>query len=269
VSIRLKTIINCQDNTRLADVVFIHGLGGGWHRSWRAQWSYGQYWPRWLGEDNPQVGVWSLDYAMRPPISLEELGRQALETLSLHGIGARPVIFICHSFGGLLAKQILQEASRPSTNGSCIFYSTKVIFFLSTPHMGVEIELTGPLRQARRFRPTIPIDELAPHNPFLVDLNEWFKVNSAHLRMRAYYENRPIGSAVIVKTANARISMDDIPTEVVNANHISICKLRNRNELIYRDVSEYISLLLCGISPTGIIASPKPLVYAKGLVLSH
>ena len=43
--------------------MFIHGLGGDSFGTWRDGTDDANLWPRWLGEEFPDVGVWSLGYA--------------------------------------------------------------------------------------------------------------------------------------------------------------------------------------------------------------
>jgi hypothetical protein len=59
----------CEDRRQRGDVLYVHGLNSNPRRSWFAPGEPDQYWPSWLGEDLPDVGVWCLGYenaALKP-----------------------------------------------------------------------------------------------------------------------------------------------------------------------------------------------------------
>ena len=71
----------------------------------------------------------------------------------------RPIVFICHGFGGLLVKRVLvpsMKRSQAVVHLRSIFTSTYAIVFLGTPHNGVRKE--GLLLQHQRPE----ADELGP-----------------------------------------------------------------------------------------------------------
>ena len=113
-------VANTNQLNRTADVVFLHGLGGDARVTLGAKRLEGDFdldafWPRWLGEDFPDVGVWSVQYnaaASKWKGSSMPIGDRAtsvLDLLHVSGLGVRPLVFITHSMGGLVAKQMLQD----------------------------------------------------------------------------------------------------------------------------------------------------------------
>jgi hypothetical protein len=98
---------------RLADVIFVHGLDSNARTTRHPRNQPDAFWPTWLGEDVPQLGVWSLSYAVSASawkghtMPLYDHANNTLDLLDLDGIGRRPLAFICHSLGGLLIKQVL------------------------------------------------------------------------------------------------------------------------------------------------------------------
>ncbi len=138
-------------------MVFVHGLGGDAFETWRYGADKSTSWPHLLGEDFPDLGVWSVGFAASPtkwqrlrhPFSKSfrdaghgmALPDRALEVLNLMaqgGLGERPILFICHSLGGLVVKQILRRSSDAfDQREKAIFLHTRAVLFLATPHSGV------------------------------------------------------------------------------------------------------------------------------------
>jgi hypothetical protein len=67
----------------------------------------GNFWPAWLGEEMPQLGVWSLNYAISASawkghsLPLVDRANNVLDLFALEDIGQRPLALICHSLGRL------------------------------------------------------------------------------------------------------------------------------------------------------------------------
>jgi pimeloyl-ACP methyl ester carboxylesterase len=152
----LHIISGCGNGERKADVLFIHGLGGDSFATWRHGKDDSTSWPHWLGKEFPDVGVWSLGYPASPSkwlrvrgwfsrrlrekgytMSLPDRSIQVLDLMVQRGFGKRPILFVCHSLGGLLAKQILRIASEADDpNKKAVFERARAVLFLATPHAG-------------------------------------------------------------------------------------------------------------------------------------
>src|SRR3954447_21052355 len=68
----LVPVRNSTNSTRRGDVIFVHGLNGNPRQYWFPADEPDKFWPAWLGEDLPDVGVWSLGYenaALKPNAS--------------------------------------------------------------------------------------------------------------------------------------------------------------------------------------------------------
>ena len=79
---------------RVLDVVLIHGLGGNRIATWQATADPKTCWPKWLAEDLPDCGVYSVDYAASPvnqvghSMPIQERAVNVLERLRGRKLGA-------------------------------------------------------------------------------------------------------------------------------------------------------------------------------------
>ena len=160
------------------DIIFVHGLGGHWWHTWAADPSKDEtYWPNWLAQSMPNADIWSLEYEAnrsqwRPGMSLIEQAQSFLELLKTRGFGARPVLFVAHSLGGLLVKGMLRESfSASDGRAKRIASATRAVAFFGTPNSGARIasrfvrvlRLLGPLGEV--YRVSALVEELQANGP--------------------------------------------------------------------------------------------------------
>ena len=236
----LHRISGCSNPERKADVVFIHGLGGDAFATWRHGSDDSTSWPHWMGKEFPEVGVWSLGYAASAfnlgklkklvtrnrdageTAPLQDRARQLLQLMTLSGLGERPIFFICHSLGGLVAKQILR-ISRDSETENSVFSNTRAAMFLATPHTGADLATFAQAFDAI-FGATVSIEDLREHNPLLRDLHLWYRNHGKHIETFSYFELRQVGGFTIVDATSADPAVGT--TVGQDEDHISIAKPR-------------------------------------------
>lgn len=243
----LIALSNCGLADRAADAIFVHGLDGDAHSTWRVRGAPDGSWPLWLGVDLPDVGIWSLGYDVKAlawrGFSMELVDRavNTLEELASHGIGARPVYFVAHSFGGLLVKQLLRTG-RDSDNPRyrSIPDRTRGVVFLATPHGGSR--LANWVKRFIFLRPTVTVSELKASSSLLRNLNEWYRVHHRTLGIRnlVYVETRKYMGALVVDPVSADPGLPDVTPIPMDDDHISITKPRSRQSLIYRGIRDFI-----------------------------
>src|ERR1035441_4557807 len=121
------------------DVIFVHGLDGDARGTWQIGADSKTFWPSWLGEELPQVTVWTLDYEAHalnwsgPSMPLLDRASSVLDLLAVRIPAPRSLFFIAHSLGGLLVKQMVRRAADRSLP---LARNTRGVVFLATPHSG-------------------------------------------------------------------------------------------------------------------------------------
>jgi pimeloyl-ACP methyl ester carboxylesterase len=243
----LIEISGCDNPSRSGDVIFVHGLAGHARGTWHPQERHDDdnFWPAWLGEDFPDVGIWSLGYEVEPfkwkgnSMPLVDRATNILDLLDSYEIGDRPIIFITHSMGGLLVKQMLRSA-RDFGKWQAMASQTKGIVFLSTPHSGSDMaswirHIGGILRT------TVSVEELEAHHSRLRELNLLYRHDKqfSQIPMLVYCETLPTHGILVVNQTSADPGGNAVPVPV-DYDHISICKVVDRKTQIYRQVKRFI-----------------------------
>ncbi|XWS25653.1 hypothetical protein CRYUN_Cryun27aG0086300 [Craigia yunnanensis] len=179
------------------DIVFVHGLRGGPYKTWRIAedksstksglvekideeaGKLGTFWPgEWLSADFPQARLFSLKYKTNltqwsgASLPLQEVSSVLLKKLVAADIGNRPVVFVTHSMGGLVVKQILNKAK--AENMDNLVNNTIGVVFYSCPHFGSKLA-DMPWRMGLVLRPAPTIGELRSGSPRLVQLNDFLR----------------------------------------------------------------------------------------------
>jgi pimeloyl-ACP methyl ester carboxylesterase len=179
-----------------------------------------------------------------------------LDLLELDDIGRRPVVFICHSLGGLVVKQLLRNAG-DSGNAAwkAIATQTKAIVFLSTPHSGADlaswIKYIGGL-----LRTTVSVKELEAHDPHLRNLNQWYRnhVVDFDIKTVVYCETRPVAGILVVNETTADPGIVGVVPIPMPEDHVSICKPASKDSQIYRRVMRLVKDIVTQSRPP----APQP-----------
>jgi len=258
----LIEISGTENPDRRGDVIFVHGLGGDALSTWHPQERRDDdnFWPAWLGEDLSDVGIWSLAYEVEPfrwkgnSMPLVDRATNSLDLLDSYEIGDRPIIFVTHSMGGLLVKQMLRSA-RDFGKWQAIASGTRGIVFLSTPHSGSDlaswINYIGRILQT-----TVSVEELKAHHSRLRELNLLYRNDDqfSQIPMLVYCETRPTNGILVVNQTSADPGIKGVIPVPMDVDHISICKVENKKNRIYRQVKRFVNQNL---------KTPLPLIQPK------
>lgn len=269
----VQAVAGTKKPDRLLDVVFIHGLGGDAWTTWMSDPDDDStFWPDWLAEEFPNLGIWTVGYTADPTrwtrdsMPITDQATTLLHALETNGIGQRPVVFITHSLGGILAKQLLRHAtSFDVERWEPIANNTAGMVFLGTPHSGADI-LNFVTFVGAVLRINDPVKELQSHSSRLGELHTAFRAfhRKQSFAVRTFCEKRkvrlwlPLGWLRIklpkgILVVNQTSAEPNIPREVavpLPEDHISICKPPNRKAVMYRGVVGLINELTTAMSKT-------------------
>jgi len=92
--------------------------------------------------------------------TLEVRSREIVEQLVAAGVGSRPVIWVGHSMGGLLIKQILVSARETSSLRHLVDNTHGVVFY-SVPHEGSSLaDFSSRTTAAYLLSPSVEVRDL-------------------------------------------------------------------------------------------------------------
>lgn len=246
----LIEIYGCQNQERLGDVIFVHGLGGNARGTWhpKGRNDDDNFWLVWLGEELPEVGIWSLGYEVEPfrwkgnTMPLVDRATNTLALLDSYKIGNQPLIFITHSLGGLLVKQMLRHAQDyGNPKWRPIVEQTKGVIFLSTPHSGSNLA-SWIKHIGKILQPTISLEELEANHNHLRDLNEVYRNHEylSQIPIEVYCEKRKTMGILVVDETSANPGIKGVTPIPMDCDHVSICCPKSQKSLIYRRTKQFI-----------------------------
>jgi tetratricopeptide (TPR) repeat protein len=244
------TKIASWDGEAGVNAVFVHGLGGHAIDTWQRDGDDTTFWPAWLSRDIPGLTAWTLAYDAPPSnwrgadMALQDRATNVLERLlgepELRG---RPLVFICHSLGGLVVKQVIRAAAgrRAYSAADAAFLDTvKGVVFIATPHTGsLHATLLDRLRLIAW--PSASALDLVKNNANLRNLNVWYRNNwSLRIRHKVFFEKRGTTAGVIVADDSADPGLLHVDPVAVDADHIDICKPADEGDLVYARTRDFI-----------------------------
>lgn len=273
----LHPIANIDRPDRVADIVFVHGLGGSSHKTWR----HGKegdsdhfFWPEELGDELPQCGVWSLGYEAgiipwfgADGLPIEDRAVNLAHKLTTAGLGDRPVVFITHSMGGLMVKEIVVQAlTAGDAAWSRLVSRIAGIVFCGTPHRGADVawaakNLAIVLRTQQHIRDmaagTRHLERL--HSRFV----EWHRKGRPEAEAyaegigmkRQHWFLRWLPAVFAVKPGSADPQLAGCRCIPCHCDHLALVKPDSRQHDVYAGVRVFVEKCLpLSASPPGLSA---------------
>lgn len=250
-------ITGCDNPERKADIIFVHGLGGNaldtWHHQNDPSKNILDSWSYWLGRNFPEVGVWTIGYSSSPSawvgtlrklrlvsqdsgytMPLVDRATQILDSMANKKLGERPLMFICHSLGGLVVKQVLRLSNEAVSDRlkKQVIENTRVVMFLATPHNGVRLNFFLSFL-LMLLGSTITIREICLGRENITSLYRWYceYAREFNIQTVSYRETRPFRDIfIIVDESSAYPGIG--PLTPLDENHVSIAKpMKNSSQV--------------------------------------
>ncbi|KAH8881765.1 TPR-like protein [Thozetella sp. PMI_491] len=245
-------------NARYVDIIAVHGLGGHWQLTWTGE--DGAIWlrdrlPGILAESNIVARVRSFGYDSATVFSHSITDLQtAAKTLLVRLRGFRktqqqrtyPIIFVCHSLGGLVVKEALVQAWNRSSYNQDILDMAKACLFLGVPHRGSGLAdwATVPISFLKTLSMGFTgnsnfVGILKSSSKDWVRLSDNFVERAEKLYFRSFFETEKYGNLIVVDEGSAAMH---IRTEQVipldGSNHRNICKFRANEDQRFSPVGD-------------------------------
>lgn len=175
--------------------------------------------------------------------TLQNRSDELMKSLAASGLGQdRPIIWVGHSMGGLLVKEMIVQAwNDDNEDVRKLALNTRGILFLGTPHKGSSI---AKLKQHIKFllSPTIEVKELEENGSFLLSLHEKFLNYLTEMKDKVNIVSVVEGSPTmltsfkfpvrIVTQESAKLQIGDF--YVLNVDHLGLSKPIFRHSFLYQ-----------------------------------
>ncbi|KAJ9205722.1 hypothetical protein DTO207G8_3272 [Paecilomyces variotii] len=267
--IGVTEVYRSQAEKPLVDIVFVHGLNGHPKDTWTSR-NTDVFWP---GDLLPEIlepyRVRILTYGYNANVTAftegtskdrihhhaETLGADLSANRNLRGASENPIIFVCHSLGGLIVKRALiycrSVANEKLEHLRSIYVSTYGILFLGTPHEGSDIAKWGLLLQnicsavlPKRFMDSSPqlIKALKSDSETLQNISRLFVDIQPRFRIYFFHETKPTDlkgtRELIVDERSAAPNFDGVERMGIEADHSHMCKFDDEDAPGYEAVAD-------------------------------
>ncbi|KAI9771505.1 MAG: hypothetical protein M1840_002125 [Geoglossum simile] len=269
-----------SDNPEV-DIVFIHGLMGEPSKTWTAKDS-NVFWPTDLLPNDllkKKLNARILLYGYNAEVfdfsgktSSDKIHNHA-QTLvsslyanrSLEDAVERPLVFVCHSLGGIVLKRALQHSrsvvDKRIAHLRSIYISTYGILFLGTPHTGADpakwASLLLNLAHATIFSNRVPepsiVRALQSNSETLQNINLEFVNFQKRFSLFFFHETlqtKKVGDYIVDKVSAAPL-VEGAEYAGIEADHRGMCKFETKNssgyDLVVAAIQRYSSKEIVGM----------------------
>ncbi|KAK1751198.1 hypothetical protein QBC47DRAFT_464378 [Echria macrotheca] len=186
---------------------------------------------------------------------------------------ARPILFIAHSLGGIVVKEMLRRAGGCQVRDSRlynVFNSTTGVVFFGTPHGGADPR--GILQHAvEKLAKALGISvneqivqSLLPTSERLKELRDEFGPMASERNWRVHSFQEGLGITLlsgrkVVEDASSCLSIPPETTQHIHKNHMDMCRFTGPDDMEYKKVVAALERMTEAIAENPIAADADPL----------
>jgi pimeloyl-ACP methyl ester carboxylesterase len=234
----------------IADIIFIHGLGGGSRKTWSYSNTDWHFWPQsWLSTDPDfaEVRIHTFGYKanwverQQSVLNIDDFAQSLVGALKNSPSIRREstgIVLVGHSMGGCVAKKAYLLAHQ---DPMCQKLATRVnsMFFLGTPHRGSDMAAVLRAILAVTWGKKPFVTDLKPNSSTLAAINDSFRHISKDLRLWSFFETLPvkatgIGKRIVVEKHSATLGYHNEDIDSMNADHRHVCKFDSPDNPDYK-----------------------------------
>ncbi|KAI9778733.1 MAG: hypothetical protein M1839_007964, partial [Geoglossum umbratile] len=231
-------------------IIFVHGLTGDCEKTWTAR-GAASSWPHTLlpaRVPNARILTFGYDAYVADwhgMVSKNRIGDHSMNLLSAvatyrekDDTNNRPIIFVCHSLGGLA---LVKAGQRPEDHLRSILYSTRGILFLGTPHHGSGLaewaeKLARSIGMLKQTNSEI-VAVLRRDSEVLARIQDGFhamirsrsKDRLRPIEITCFYEELPLPGVGVVVPSHSAILPGYIPIGI-RSNHMDMTKFEGEDD---------------------------------------
>jgi hypothetical protein len=229
------------------DIIFLHGLAGDRFSTWTN--SSKECWPQIIADIFLQCRVYTCGFKSSKisgvkageGTSIMDLGSMIADGLICREVPAPQTLFICHSLGGLVVKQMLRKCSDSADKDfnelgrSCVG-----VAFLATPHQGSKV--ASILKTILSNGASKQLSQLTDSEDDLFDLNEYFRahVGRKGISVKSFYETEKTWGLQVVDKISGNPGVFGSDPIGIESDHINICKPEGRDAPVHKSICKFI-----------------------------
>ena len=190
----------------------------------------------WLLAEEPRLNIYTVGYRVRSSnwfggaMQLSERVINVFATLQTTLRADIPILFVCHSYGGLVAKEMLRVGLDIDRAYTDVVRRTAGLAFFGTPHAGSRI--ANYISAMETARPSRAVRELRANNARLFDLSHWFKNRFAELGVRIVilYETMDTYGVRVVDRDSSDPGINGITPIPFDSDHVDLPKPQDEGD---------------------------------------